>query len=62
MPHGDITDRTKDNEVSADQVGKNQSRFLEANRREERRDSVREGLSRTSLVLQYLPCLFLSLS
>lgn len=43
MLHGDINDRTKDNEVSAGQVGKNQGRFLGAKRRQARRDSVREG-------------------
>lgn len=34
VPHGDITDRTKNKEVSAAQVGENQDRFLEANRRD----------------------------
>lgn len=61
MPHGDITDRTKDDEVSAAQVGENQGRFLEANRREAGRHShsVREDVSQTRLILQYLPSLSL---
>lgn len=48
----------------AAQVGENQGRFLDANRREARRDSVREGPSRTMLVRteQYLHCLLLSLT